>query len=94
MKKTIVYLFLLLLPIVNNANVTELEPVKGDNRDIYAVANLSKTGLARDVFEMALKGLNRLDSSNKLQNPGIVTIADYSQSSNKKRFYVIDLKNK
>jgi hypothetical protein len=29
-----------------------------------------------------------------LQNPNIITIADYSQSSNRKRLYVIDLKNK
>lgn len=30
----------------------------------------------------------------RLENPGIVTIADYSQSSNKKRLYVIDLQNR
>jgi len=62
--------------------------------DIYAVVKLSETGLARDVFKLALKGLKKLDFIGKLHNPDILTIADYSQSSNKKRFYVIDLKNR
>jgi len=46
------------------------------------------------VFDLAIKGLRKLDSDGKLNNPNIVTIADYSQSSNKKRLYVIDLKNR
>jgi hypothetical protein len=37
--------------------------------------------------------LRKLDTNHQLQNPNILTIADYSQSSNKKRLYVIDLKN-
>jgi len=41
-----------------------------------------------------MKGLNKLNTEGKLQNPNIVTIADYSQSSNKKCLYVIDLKNR
>jgi hypothetical protein len=62
--------------------------------DLYAEVNLADTGLARDVFELAIKGLKKLDTEGKLKNPTIVTIADYSQSSNKKRLYVIDLKDK
>ncbi|HAQ18105.1 MAG TPA: hypothetical protein DCR40_02600 [Prolixibacteraceae bacterium] len=61
---------------------------------MYTVVNLVDTGLARDVFNLAVKGLKKLENEGKLQNPNIVTIADYSQSSNKKRLYVIDLKNR
>ena len=38
--------------------------------------------------------MRKLDFTGKLLNSDIVTIADYSQSSNKKRLYVIDLKNR
>jgi hypothetical protein len=64
------------------------------NEDIYTALNLADTGLVRTVFDMAIKGLKRLCSEGKLKNTNLVTIADYSQSSNKKRLYVIDLKNK
>ena len=94
MRKIIIYVLFLLLPIVNSARVSEFESEKAINIDIYSAVNLANTGLARDVFELAIKGLNKLDINHKLQNPNIVTIADYSQSSNKKRLYVIDLKNR
>lgn len=94
MRKIIIYLFFLLIPAVNNARVTEIVSTGAVNEDIYAAVNLADSGLARDVFDLAIKGLKKLDTEGKLQNPNIVTIADYSQSSNKKRLYVIDLKDK
>jgi hypothetical protein len=94
MKTGFIYLFLMLLPVFNPTFTVATEPEKTANEDLYSVVNLTDTGLARNVFDMAIKGLKKLQSSGKLQNPDILTIADYSQSSNKKRFYVIDLKNK
>jgi hypothetical protein len=79
---------------VNYAGITGSDSHDDGNVDIYAVVNLDGSGLTRDVFNLAIKGLKKLDSNGKLLNPGILTIADYSQSSNKKRLYVIDLKNK
>lgn len=94
MRKIVIYLLFLLVPIVNNAGVNELGSEEIVNNDIYSLVNLADTGLSRDVFLMAVKGLKKLDVSGKLRNANILTIADYSQSSNKKRLYVIDLKNK
>lgn len=94
MRKTIIYVFFLLIPVVNSALFIESDLDKLIVNDIYAEVNLADTGLSRDVFNMAVKGLGKLNVNGKLQNPNIVTIADYSQSSNKKRLYVIDLKNK
>lgn len=94
MRKIIFYLFFLLIPVVNNARVAEINSAKALNGEIYASVNLSEIGLSRDVFDLAIKGLKKLDTEGKLNNPNIVTIADYSQSSNKKRLYVIDLKNR
>ncbi|MDP2336769.1 MAG: murein L,D-transpeptidase catalytic domain family protein [Bacteroidota bacterium] len=94
MRKLIMYVLFLLIPAVNNALVTEFDKEKTIEIDTYSLVNLADTGLTRDVFDLAVKGLRKLDTNHKLQNPNIVTIADYSQSCNKKRLYVIDLKNK
>lgn len=85
---------MLFIPIVNSARFAEFESGKLVVDDIYSLVKLADIGLGRTVFELAIKGLKRLESKGKLQNPTIVTIADYSQSSNKKRLYVIDLQNK
>jgi hypothetical protein len=94
MIKTIIYLIFFFFPVLNNTGSTEIILKEPANDDIYTTVNLADTGLSRDVFDMAIKGLGKLDLNGKLQNAGIVTIVDYSQSSNKKRLYVIDLKNK
>jgi len=94
MKIIITCLLLLFIPIVNSARFAEFESGKLVVDDIYSLVKLADIGLVRTVFELAIKGLKRLESKGKLQNPTIVTIADYSQSSNKKRLYVIDLQNK
>lgn len=94
MKKIILYILFLLIPAINNARIAEFTPGKEFNEDIYSAVNLANTGLNRDVFALAIKGLTKLNTDGKLQNPDVVTIADYSQSCNNKRLYVIDLKNK
>ena len=94
MRKVIIYLFFILIPVINNARATETVPDGIVNEDIYTTVSLSETGLTRDIFDLAIKGLKKLDSDGKLNNPNIVTIVDYSQSSNKKRLYVIDIKNR
>jgi hypothetical protein len=94
MNMTIILLLFLLIPVVNNARVSGIATGNEVIEDIYSVLKLADTGLAKDIFALAVKGLKKLDFTHKLQNPDIVTIADYSQSSNKKRLYVIDLKNR
>lgn len=94
MKKTIIYLLFILTPIVNNALITIPNAITNDNNDIFDFLNLKEYGLSKDVFLLAIKGLEKLEQNGKLHNPFIISIADYSQSSNKKRLYVIDLKNK
>jgi hypothetical protein len=94
MRKLLVYLLFLLIPVVNNARVPEIKSVGATNEDTYLALSLANIGLARDVFDLAIKGLKKLNAECKLNNATIVTIADYSQSSNKKRLYVIDLKNR
>jgi hypothetical protein len=94
MRKLIIYFIFILLPFANNARVSNFEVVKAENTDMYACLNLAENGLSEDVFLLAIKGHARLEQQGKLHNSNLITIADYSQSSNKKRLYVIDLENK
>lgn len=94
MRKTILYILILLIPVINNAGVDEINVEPGFIPDVYTAIHLSDSGLSREVFDLAIKGLNKLDTIGKIQNRDIITIADYSQSSNQKRLYVIDLKNR
>jgi hypothetical protein len=59
--------------------------------DLYAQLKLSQLGLSNEAFELALKGHSKLETEGKLQNLSLLTIIDFSQSSTKKRLYVIDL---
>jgi hypothetical protein len=83
-----------LIPVLNHAGVNQTGVDEASNADIYIAVNLADAGLSKDIFELAIKGLKKLNTEGRLNNPNIVTIADYSQSSNKKRLYVIDLKNR
>ncbi len=94
MKKLLFYLILFLLPVVNQARGGGANADKFNINEIFSAINLTETGLTREIFDLAIKGWEKLSLSGKLLNRDIVTIADYSQSSNKKRLYVIDLKNR
>jgi hypothetical protein len=60
---------------------------------LYSTMNLNEKGLSRDVFFTACKGYEYMLSQDKLLKQGLLTICDYSQASNKKRLYVLDLNN-
>ncbi|HWR99160.1 MAG TPA: murein L,D-transpeptidase catalytic domain family protein [Prolixibacteraceae bacterium] len=62
--------------------------------EIYSVLNLSGYGLSTEAYRLALKGFEKLKTQGKLLNSSILTIIDFSQSSNKKRMYVIDMVKK
>ncbi len=58
---------------------------------VYDLIGLGEYGLERDVFYNAFKGYEYLESRGLLKKTNLLTICDYSQSSNNKRLYVIDL---
>lgn len=83
-----------MLPFITNSRTPVPDPGIDESASFYALVNLADNGLSMEIFQLALKGLHKLEISGKLLKPTILTIADYSQSSNKKRLYVIDLLNK
>lgn len=94
MTKLLIYLLFLFLPIINNAGNEEADGKMQFVSDPYTAMNLAESGLNREVFDIAIKGLRKLHTHGQLQTPDLVTIADFSQSSKKKRLYVIDLKHR
>jgi hypothetical protein len=91
MKKHFIYLIFILFPIINQAGSGKLKPAGEEKTDAYTVLHLSELGLSNEVFQLALIGHNKLEANGQLKNPAILTIVDFSQSSNNKRMYVVDL---
>ena len=62
--------------------------------DLYQSAHLKDAGLSLPVFEKALTGFLNLKSNGQLSGKDILTIADFDQSSTKKRLYIVDISKK
>jgi hypothetical protein len=92
MKKYLLYLIFFLVPVLNKAGTEIFHPVNEIKSDIYSNLNLADYGLSKEVFQLALRGYTKLEVAGKLENPGILTIVDFSQSSKNKRMYIIDFK--
>ena len=54
---------------------------------------LTTKGLSMSALGVAVKGYMNLKEQGALKNENILSIVDFSQSSRKKRFYLIDIKN-
>ena len=59
---------------------------------VYDSLRLKKFGLNKKAFEYAWKGYVYLLEKGKLANPAVLSICDFSQSSRRKRLYVINVK--
>ena len=58
---------------------------------IYDSLQLEKMGLKKEAFNYAYAGYKKLEEEGKLNKEGLITICDFSQSSKRKRLYLIDL---
>jgi hypothetical protein len=59
---------------------------------MYERLELGELGLSMDAMKYAYKGYEYLRNKGALPNNDILTIVDFSQSSRKKRLYIIDMK--
>jgi hypothetical protein len=60
---------------------------------LYENLDLERKGLSHEAFSAAIKGYEKLKAQGALQNTRYLTIVDLSQSSRKKRFYLLDVHN-
>lgn len=68
-------------------------PVIPAIKSVYDSLYLSLKGLSQQAFDFAKQGLHKLIEEGKLLNDSIVSIIDFSQPSNQKRLFILDLKN-
>jgi len=61
---------------------------------LFSELHLAEAGLNQIVFNSALQGLEKLNSKGIIGKGDLITIVDFSQPSNKKRLYVLDLTSK
>jgi L,D-transpeptidase catalytic domain len=64
-----------------------------NSEKFYVATGLENFGITRDVFEMALRGFEKLSREHRISADSILTIVDFSKSSRQKRMVVIDLKS-
>ena len=84
---------MILFPVFDKAGFEEL-PAVDENEEVFSALHLADFGLSTEAFRFALRGFEKLKKEGKLLNESVLTIIDFSQSSNKKRMYVIDLYKK
>jgi hypothetical protein len=60
---------------------------------MYDSMRLNRFGLSEKAFECAMDGYQKLVEQNKVNRPEVLTICDFSQSSRRKRMYIIDVAN-
>ena len=81
---------------VNDSLATYEAPVTSSKSilsSLYESLNLSGFGLSKEAFDYAIKGYQKLVDKGEVENNKYLTVGDFSQSSRKKRFYLIDVEN-
>jgi hypothetical protein len=61
---------------------------------LYADLSMEEKGLSKEAFDYAMKGYEKLVDEEKISNTTYLTICDMSQSSKRKRLYVVDMEKK
>ena len=77
--------------------VTDKRPIPGllaEMSLLYNEINLKSLGLSEKAFEYAYKGYTYLMHHHSLNRANVISICDFSQSSRRKRLYVVDLEQK
>ena len=78
---------------VHSVSITTASSFLMRSLAIYDSLHLDQEGLTKEVFEMALKGMEKMLQAGLTQKDNVIAIADFNQPSTNKRLYIIDLNN-
>lgn len=87
-------------PVIANSGTTSVNPgIIASSKNIlisksvalYDAMKLKQFGLTQAAFQYALKGYEYLQEKHLLEKGSLLSICDFSQSSRRKRFFVIDM---
>lgn len=90
-------------PAVPSTPVTVVTPATPVSRSykliveahaLYDSMKLRRAGLSRKAFELAWQGYQYMRRKHLLRNTEVLSICDFSQSSRRKRLYIIDLESR
>ena len=70
------------------------EAIEAESNSMYEEMDLRSAGLTKTAFTLAYRGYKNLVNRGIVSHDNIITVADFSQSSRKKRLYIIDVENK
>lgn len=76
---------------ISTAAITAASTFLVKSMSVYDSLDLESEGLSRSVFEMAVKGMEKLVDAGVTQKNNIIAIADFNQPSTNQRLYIIDL---
>jgi hypothetical protein len=62
--------------------------------NLYSYMNLKETGMKFEVFDKALTGYYNMKHNNQVSSKPVITIIDFTKSSNEKRLWVVDVEKK
>ena len=79
-----------LMPIATNETADLFKP-ENILANAYDSLHLNLAGLSQQAFQYATQGFAYLVKTGKIPNNKIISIIDFSQPSNKKRLFIIDL---
>ncbi len=77
-----------------NAAAPSADALETTSHELYNELHLETKGMDLQVFDKAFRGFTKLSGEGKINDPSKITIVDFSQPSNQKRLYVIDLNKK
>lgn len=78
---------------VANESVEKVPALSPGLKSVYDSLHLNLKGLSQQAFEYAKEGFQKLVDEGKLLNDSIISIADFSLHSGKKRLFILDIKN-
>ncbi|MFL5788167.1 MAG: murein L,D-transpeptidase catalytic domain family protein [Flavisolibacter sp.] len=83
------------ITMVNTDSHQATEEVTAESASlrIYDSLKLNNLGLSKEAMLYAYKGHQSLVEKGLLSNPDVLTVCDFTQSSQSKRMYIIDIKN-